>query len=135
MSFFIWDDQYSVNVWEMDEQHKKLVTMLNDLFEAMLSGKGRETLGKVLTGLISYTRIHFAAEEELMKKNGFPEYPIHKKEHDALTQKVLELDKRFRTSTVSITVETGNFLKDWLTHHILHSAKKYGQYLDAKGIK
>lgn len=135
MSFFIWEAQYSVNVWEMDEQHKKLVNMLNDLFEAMLSGKGRETLGKVLSGLISYTRIHFAAEEELMKKHGFPEYPVHKKEHDALTQKVLDLDKRFRTSTVSITVETGNFLKDWLTNHILHSDRKYGQYLNAKGIK
>lgn len=135
MAFFTWEAQYSVNVWEMDEQHKKLIKMLDDLFEAMLTGKGRETLGKVLAGLISYTKIHFAAEEELMKKHGFPEYPSHKKEHDALTQKVLDLDKRFRTSSVSITVETGNFLKDWLTRHILNRDKKYGLYLNAKGIK
>lgn len=135
MSFFTWEDRYSVNIAAMDEQHKRLVKMLNDLFEAMLSGKGREVVGKVLTDLVNYTKVHFSAEEELMRKNGYPDLLSHKKEHDALAKKAVELDQKFRTTKMSLTVETGNFLKDWLTNHILYTDKKYGQYLNAKGIR
>lgn len=53
-------------------QHKKLVSMVNEMYQAMSQGKGNDVVGKVLNDLIAYTRTHFAAEEKLMQTNGYP---------------------------------------------------------------
>ncbi len=72
MALIIWDKALSVGVNEMDDQHKKLIEIINNLFEAMKIGMGRETLNYVFSGLIDYAKKHFFDEKELMKKYSFP---------------------------------------------------------------
>src|SRR5208283_4127594 len=96
MALMEWSDNLSVKVTQIDEQHKKLVGMLNDLHDAMKQGKGGEATGKILDGLIQYVATHFANEEKLMKDTAYPEYLKHKKEHDALTKQALDLQKQFQ---------------------------------------
>lgn len=134
MALFVWSDKYSVNIKEIDEQHKKLVDMLNELHDAMKSGKGKEIVGKTLTELIKYAGTHFANEERLMTAHGYPEYNAHKAEHTKFTLKVSELQKSFQQGAPVLTVEVLNFLKDWLQTHILGIDKKYGPFLNSKGI-
>ena len=129
-----WSDNLSVNVTQIDEQHKKLVGMLNDLHDAMKQGKGSDVTGKVLSGLVQYVATHFAFEEKLMKEHAYPEYLKHKLEHDTLTKQALDLQKQFQESKPVLTVELMKFLKDWLSNHILGTDKKYGPYLNSKGI-
>src|SRR5208337_4187962 len=95
MALMAWSDKFSVNVAQFDEQHKKLVGMLNDLHDAMKQGKGSDVTGNVLSGLVQYVVTHFAAEEKLMKEHAYPEYLKHKMEHDALTKQALNLQKQF----------------------------------------
>ena len=134
MTYFAWNEKYSVHIREIDEQHKKLVALINELFEAMKTGQGQEILGKVIAGLITYTKSHFATEERLMRDHGYAEYLVHKQVHDSLTKKVLELNGQFQAGQTALTIQVSNFLKDWLTNHILGTDKKYSAFLNSKGV-
>lgn len=129
MPLFTWNDSYSVSVQQFDDQHKVLFNLINDLHDAMTQGKGRDRIGQTLNTLISYTRGHFSAEEAALRKASYPNYAAHKKEHDALTTRVLEFENTFRAGTSNVTVELMGFLRDWLTDHILKNDKQYAPYL------
>ncbi|ADN02163.1 bacteriohemerythrin [Spirochaeta thermophila] len=135
MPFITWNDTMSVGVETFDTQHKKLVEMVNTLFDAMRQGKGRSVMGQVLDELISYTTYHFASEEELMQKHGYPGFVEHKKEHDSLTQQVEELREKHRRGELFITIETLDFLKAWLNNHILRTDMQYKSFFRNKGLR
>ncbi|MBZ5608078.1 MAG: bacteriohemerythrin [Acidobacteriia bacterium] len=129
MSIFLWKDEYSVGYAAIDSQHKRLFQLADELHAAMASGKGKDVISTTLANLINYTKVHFAAEEGLMKKYNYPEYPQHKQLHDQLTTKVVQFQKDFEASRTSMTVQLMQFLKDWLTHHIGQTDKKIAAYL------
>ncbi|NTW89085.1 MAG: hemerythrin family protein [Desulfobulbaceae bacterium] len=134
MALFNWDSSLSVNIAEIDEQHKKLVNLVNDLFEAMKEGKGSQILGKVLSDLTRYTKTHFATEERLMRSNSYPSYLVHKKEHDELIAQVDDLNKKFQDGQMVLSTSVGNFLKSWLVNHIKGTDMKYKPFLNQKGV-
>jgi len=125
-----WKESFSVNVWEIDDDHKILVRLFNDLGNAMRLGKGKERLNQILTELINYTKLHFAREEEIMRRYNYDQYEPHKKIHDDLKKKVLELHKQQSEEGFHLTVEVLFFLKNWLQDHILEKDKLLGLYLN-----
>ena len=135
MTSFVWSDEFQVGIREIDEQHKKLFQMAGNLDEGMRLGKGKEILGKVLKELIGYVQNHFTTEERLMKTHAYPELEEHKAKHQAMTQKVLSLQKDFETGKKTITLDTMTFLQNWLTKHIMGTDFQYGPYLKSKGIQ
>jgi len=135
MSFIVWDNSLSVNVGEIDRQHQKLVTMINELHDAMKAGKGKDVLGKILNGLISYTDIHFKAEEKYFHQFKYPDAVSHKKEHAALVRKVMELKDEFEHGRLAVSIEVLSFLKDWLQNHIKGEDKKYSGFFNEKGLR
>jgi len=132
---FIWNDSYNTGIASIDAQHKKLVEILNQLFSAMEKGQAREILGKLLDELIQYTVTHFATEEKYFKLYGYTESITHKMEHDALTKKAVELQTQYKAGKMVMTTQVANFLKEWLSGHILGSDKKYVPFLVGKGVK
>jgi hemerythrin len=135
MPLMTWSANISVGVGEMDAQHQKLVAMVNQLHEAMAGGKGNEAIGPILTGLVDYTKSHFAAEERLMAAHGYPNLPAHKVEHENLVKQVGEIVAKFKAGKTMISVSVMNFLKDWLMNHINRTDKAYGAYLNGRGIR
>jgi hemerythrin-like metal-binding protein len=135
MAFLNWSSELSVGIPKIDQQHQKLVGFLNELYDAMQAGNGRDVLGKVLGDLLLYTKTHFASEEQIMSANGYPAYQDHKARHDKMTQKVKDLHEQFRQGTLGSPIQITNFLKDWLGKHIMETDKKYGPYLAGKGVK
>ena len=133
MAFFDWSDNLSVDVKASDDDHKKLVDMLNGLHEGMKSGKGKDVVGKVLDDLVSYTKFHFAREEEFFTKTGYPAVE-HKKEHADLVKQAEALQSRYKSGESALSIETLDFLRDWLTNHIQGTDKKYSSHLNANGI-
>ncbi len=134
MAYIDWNENLSVGLNSFDEQHKKLVSIVNRLYDAMKEGKGRDVLGEVFSELIEYTKFHFKSEEEVMLKYDFPGYKEHLDEHNKLTKEVMELKEKYDKGNIFITVEVLSFLKEWLSHHILEVDKKYGPFLREKGI-
>ena len=134
MALLTWSDKYSVNVKQFDDQHKKLVNMVNELHDSMKIGKGKEVLEKILAGLIRYTSTHFADEERLMQQHNYTGYEQHKKEHNLLVIQVLDLQKNYRGGKAILSQQVMTFLKDWLQKHIQGEDKNYGPFLNSKGI-
>lgn len=134
MSLFQWSPDLSVNIVEIDNQHKKLIDLINLLHDSMRMGKGREIMGKVLKDLTEYTVYHFNTEERLFEKHGYTEASRHKREHDDLTKQVMDIKAKFEGGETSITIEVMNFLKEWLNNHIRQSDKRYSSYLNSKGV-
>ena len=133
-TFMTWKDAWLTGIREVDTQHKQLVRLLNDLHQAMSPGQCKDALGTILGSLVSYTQVHFAAEERLLRKNGYPDFVSHKQEHDRLTAKVLQFQHDFNAGGIVLTYEILNFLRDWLQGHILGTDKKYAPFLQAKGV-
>ena len=92
------------------------------------------TLRKTLSGLINYTATHFNDEERMLTTHAYPGLAAHKAEHAKLVKQVLELQQKFKDGQVMVTHEVMTFLKDWLIKHIQGDDKKYGVYLNSKGI-
>jgi len=134
MALLTWSAKYSVQVKQFDEQHRKLIDIVNNLHDAMKVGKGKEVLGQVLDSLITYTRNHFSDEEKLMKVNSYPAYEEHKKEHNLLVLQVTDIQKQFHAGKAILTQEIMGFLKSWLENHIMGTDKNYGPFLNQKGI-
>jgi len=135
MALFEWNDDYSVKVASIDAQHKKLVGMLNDLHDGMVSGTGAEKLSALLGGLVEYTAMHFTYEEKLFAEHGYPQSKAHAEEHQRLVAQVLEFKRRYEASQASINMQLMKFLKDWLIKHILGSDKAYSAHLVERGVK
>jgi len=136
MPLLAWNERFSVGIPSIDKEHQTLVGLLNDFYDAVQTGKGKESLAKVLTALIDYTKIHFANEEKLFAKTGYPDAAPHKKAHDDLTQQVLEIQNKYlKDPSTTLAIETLNFLKNWLLTHIQSTDKKYAPHLASHGIR
>ena len=135
MSIIAWCDNFSVNIKDIDDQHKCLIDLINQLHDAMQEGQGRGILERVLVELIWYVQIHFSTEEKYMQNNDYPGYLDHKFEHDNLIEKVTELKKQYENGNRGLTIEVSMFLNNWLQKHILGSDKAFAPYLNSKGIE
>ncbi len=100
----------------------------------MREGKGNQALGGILNDLISYATIHFSTEEKLMDDFNYPDFEFHVEEHKNFTQKITDFKEAFDLGKIGISVDVLDFLKDWLSKHILKSDKKFGPFLNDKGI-
>jgi hemerythrin-like metal-binding protein len=134
MAFFEWNSQMSVGVKACDDDHKQLIDMLNRLYEGMKKGQGKDVLGKVLDDLVKYTKFHFAREEEFFDRTGYPAAD-HKREHRELVTQAETLQSRYKSGESALSIETLDFLRDWLTIHIQGTDKKYSSYLNEHGIR
>lgn len=134
-TFMTFTPQFSVGVNSMDEQHKKLIALINELYRAVKTGKTNEILGECLDNLINYTATHFKSEEELFSSHGWPESNGHKEIHKNLVGQVLDFKKSFEAEEITIGFDLLKFLKDWLIHHIMDEDKGYGRYLNVKGVR
>jgi len=134
MPLFVWKDQYSVKVKDMDDQHIVLINLINDLHEAMKEGKGKQIQGKILDELIKYTKVHFSAEEELMQQNNYPGINEQKKQHEIFVSKMKGFLADHQGNKVMLSLEIMTFLRDWLLNHILKIDQKYSDFFNQKGI-
>jgi len=134
MTLMAWNDGLSVKVQQFDSQHKELVAIINELHESMKDGNSTEIIGTTLDRLISYTATHFFEEEQLMDSHDYPDSVTHKAAHECLIQQVLELQQMFKTGKAIMTLDVMMFLRDWLMGHIQIVDKKYGAFLNSKGV-
>ena len=128
-----WNDELSVGIQEIDDQHQLLVSLLNKLHAAIHQHHGREAAQAILGELVDYTKIHFAVEESLMRILGFPGYEEHKVQHDTLIGEVKELQEKLASGKKSISFELLHFLRMWLTKHIMNEDQQYGPFFLNKG--
>jgi len=132
MAFIVWEDKYSIGNSEIDEQHKKLLELINILDACInLPDVSKLSLYKdTLDKLVDYINFHFSSEEKYMREINYPEYEFHRKAHYTFVKKVMQSVKYdFSEKDKDIEIKYREllvFLKNWLVMHILIVDKKIG---------
>lgn len=129
MKNIIWDESLSVDVDEIDEDHRRLVDLFNILSHSVAEGDATDYIDAVLEELISCTIWHFRHEERLMLLYKYEDFVKHKTEHQELIDSVKELQKKFHKENKLLTNDDVEYLADWLTGHIMGQDMKLGFYL------
>ncbi|RFA30418.1 hypothetical protein CAI21_04900 [Alkalilimnicola ehrlichii] len=132
-----WKEELSVGIQEIDEQHKCLIELINELNAAMLARRGQESVDQALDKLIEYTRTHFVVEESLMRILGYPiaEYEAHKRHHEDLIQQVLEFKYQLVGEGKVSRQELMEFLRNWLINHIMKEDQNYSEHFLKHGAQ
>lgn len=118
MALYGWDDALSVGNQNIDDDHRLLIDTIARLHDAMRTGQGKEIVGGILDDLVRNTEEHFEREESFMLHINYADYLPHKAEHERLVREVKDLQARFKSGSITITVSVSNFLSDWLVKHI-----------------
>ena len=129
MKDLVWDDTLSVQVEEIDEDHRRLVGLFNILSHAVAEGDATDYIEAVLEELISCTVWHFRHEERLMLKYGYTGLEEHKAEHADLIESAKALQQKFLQEGKTVSTEDIEFLEHWLTGHIFGADMQMGSYL------
>lgn len=135
MAFITWSDTLAVNVEEIDRQHQRLIQIINSLHDAMKVGAPKAALDRIMSDLVSYTRFHFECEENLMRRNNYPDIEKHRQEHDSLTATVKRFEEDLKAGRVALSVPLMQFLKTWLKEHISNSDMAYSEHMNAAGVR
>jgi hemerythrin len=134
MALIKWDQSYSVKVNRCDDDHKKLFALINNLHDAMLTGKGGEVVQSVVQELLNYTKYHFTAEEALLEKAHYPGLSGHRAQHQEFVKRVEKFQQDIASSATGRSVDVLEFLKNWLSSHIKDIDQKYSSHLNAAGV-
>ncbi len=114
-----WHDSFSVGIKKIDNQHKKLFSLLNELIVANETGQEAEVLGRVLEDLVSYTDYHFKTEEPFFRIH--PRQKKHVSIHRGFIQKAGQMVRLFHEGGEDTGEKTIKYLKNWIMNHVLET--------------
>ncbi|MGE4194776.1 MAG: bacteriohemerythrin [Pseudodesulfovibrio sp.] len=132
-----WCDSHSVGIPALDDQHKALVALTNQLFLAIMRDEGQKELGRVLAELARYADYHFDFEEQILTEHGFPEsgFSHHREEHRKLKSRVQTLLIQHEEGSVALDLDVYSFLREWMTEHMIGTDSEYAAFLASKAVR
>ena len=130
-----WDDKYRVGISMIDEEHKKLIGILNKAILTKGQNGNPEELREVLREMTNYAFTHFKTEETYLKEFNYPEYQEHKEEHRGFSAEIIAYSDKLIKGDYQIANEILEYLKWWLVNHIQVSDKKYIDCFKKNGLK
>lgn len=127
----IWKEEYELGVYEIDNQHKKLVEVINNFKNSIPDSTtdSRAEMGNVLAYLMNYTKFHFEAEEQIMEKINYPDLVNHRIKHKNLISKIMAVLIKIKNKESYTPIEFYYFLMSWLNDHILHEDSLIKNYV------
>ncbi|MDX9698128.1 MAG: bacteriohemerythrin [Rhodocyclaceae bacterium] len=128
----IWQDKYSLNMSEIDDQHKMLFDIMNRLWNAIIQRADNQRLADILEDLERYTVLHFTEEETFMRSIGYTDFDTHIQYHRTFVS-FIQKEKKATQEGKEVSLELLHFLRDWLVNHILVEDRRYAdQYQQAE---
>jgi hemerythrin len=121
-----WKEYYSVGDPSLDSQHKQIIGIINELYDAMQAPSDQKLVKRLLDRLVGYTMNHFKCEEVVMRQHEYPALAEHKALHDKLRQRTVDLREHADLVTQRDLL---HFLKKWWMEHIQEIDKAYAPYL------
>jgi len=134
MEPIVWNSDFSVGIPAIDEQHKRLVGMINTMIEARDASVDSEVVSEVLDEMTRYAVEHFASEEALMQEHGFPCFEEHKAQHLSFRRDVARFCVDTTAWKATVPQDILRFLKEWLVDHILYCDMRYAEFFGQAGI-
>ena len=134
MPLIEWQASFYLNVAVLDQQHKILVKVINELYGTVAAGKEKEVLGTLLSKIGSFAAMHFAKEEHYFDTFGYPQTETHKQEHIDFEHKLSDFEDDLIAGRAHLSREMMVYLSNWLVAHINVSDRAYAPFLNARGI-
>ena len=134
MPIVTWRDEYSVNVKQIDEQHQRMLELVNNFHLAVEACTDKDSLQNMLVELADFTRMHFSTEEQLMKEHDYPELNRHHKEHQILLRHIGDLVFSVSNGKYPTFYSDYDVSTDWALIHIAEYDKDLGAFLNTKGV-
>jgi hemerythrin len=129
-----WHEEYSVNIQRIDNHHRRLFEIGNTVLDAVESEKPVAEVAEAFGLMVEYALFHFAEEEALLERYGYPELDTHRHRHQRLVVAMNELFERIQRGSPVISAELLVFLQDWLVTHILREDRRYVSFLNGRGV-
>jgi len=130
-----WEDKYSVGVLEIDNQHKRMFTVINELLDAINENKQEEHLISIIDTLLQYKKFHFETEEKYFKEFNYDGAEEHIQKHKEFAKKLNELRDKHPSFNIEFAFELVDFLENWLTGHLMTIDQKYVKCFAEHGLK
>ena len=131
--YFEWKDKYSIDVKEIDDQHKKMFELGGKISCLVFDNGAENYLNEILSiieKLREYTKYHFKYEEEHMELNGYVHQHTHRIQNSYLLERIDKIeDKMISNRQQETLIEMINFILDWISKHILKEDMKYKEFL------
>ena len=138
MALIEWDDSLKLGVAVVDRQHERLVGIINRLYEATMEGRGADVIGEIMDELIVYTATHFSMEEKYFAQFNYEDAEEHKREHDALIEKVTafvdDFEKAPADARPALARDLLQFLQIWWRYHMMDTDSKFVALFRQKGL-
>lgn len=135
MALITWSGKYSVGVKNLDDQHKEVINLLNELHAAMLKGQAQSLAGELLPKIQRHAREHFSTEERLMESTKYAGIAEQRTEHSALLAKIDEYAARHKRGDSAVYLELLTFMRGWMTNHMQKIDQKYTVWLNEHGVR
>lgn len=129
MAYFEWADDLVIDGGPIDDDHRRLVGLVNDLHTATSEGRGMEVVAGIMTQLIDYTAEHLHREEAEMAAVNFPNLERHKIGHAKFIEALHDLQKKYEGGSITVASRLSTILRDWLSLHIRRSDKELLEFL------
>ena len=130
-----WTDKLSVNISVFDNEHKKLIGIINRLYDAMSQGLGHKAMAGILVELSDYTKTHFEHEEDAMKRHDYPGFAEQKKAHDEFVNKLNDTRTQYENGGITLSIPLFKLLLSWVENHIMKIDQKYSEFFIERGMK
>lgn len=130
MSLISWSEHYNVGVSCLDEQHKGLVSLVNELYETIVNRHRADNLSEAFNALIHYTETHFVEEELMMSRAKYPNLASHKAQHQQIRMEIKRLEQRYQQGDKAAPMELLKFMNGWLCQHIMDADQAYAPYME-----
>jgi hemerythrin len=134
MSIIKWSEDLQIGIGNIDQQHRELINIINELHLAVEYSEGEEVILAIIDKLHAYADTHFRDEEDLLERNDYPGKVDHVVEHREFIAKLDELRERFHSNSEVLTVHIRNFLLSWFFNHIRINDMGYKHFLEQKKI-
>ncbi|MGM0461425.1 MAG: bacteriohemerythrin [Fibrobacterota bacterium] len=129
-----WNSSFSVGVRLFDQQHQRIIDLINRLIDFHNTGVGSEGISQILEEMSAYAEEHFLLEEKALLKHDYPEFSQHKTEHEAFIKKNVHFCMKAMIDSSAVSEDMLVFMKRWWTHHILESDMKYRSFLTDQNV-
>jgi hemerythrin-like metal-binding protein len=135
MQKLTWKSAYDIGIAPIDEQHKKLLEIINELYEGNQSGSSHLIMDSIFTRLADYTHYHFSTEEDMFAQYRYPVAAQHITEHDEFRGKVKSLRAETKGGNLILSLKTIDYLKDWTINHILGTDREFSNFVRDAELK
>lgn len=130
----VWEDKYSVHIDEIDDQHKKMFEIINQLIEVINTNPDKKTITAIIGKIVAYKAEHFATEEKYFHQFNFEGTAEHEAAHHRFDQKVKDIQAKHGDDVVAFAFELVDFLEDWLIGHLMGMDQKYVECFESHGL-